>query len=351
VEQQCSVCREVAERSALYERWLFAENHGDGATLGAVAAARGFCTIHASRLLERDADIAAAIAHFVFRVLRAEIDREMETRRGYRHALDPAAPCPWCATEREALEFALGDAARRRGEICRPHTQAARAPADERRAIHSPLRGGAVLEQPAATTEPKAPERRWWANSVTALWESLRSGCPSCAAAREAGTRREAFLRAGPQPQEHWEVPRLCVAHDNALSEPPDSRPSRTAEGPNRPCDWCSVMKRAAEETNALFALAYRVDAFRRSCASVPGLCLPHASQTLHLLPDASRKAFAHDVRARIAALLWELDERALRRSWQLRDQGQLPYSTDLSHRAWWFLAGGVFRDASNAGR
>lgn len=342
--EACAVCGEISERSSLYGRWLFAENHADGATMEAVAAARGFCTLHASRMLAHDADIAGSLAHFVFRVLYAEIDRELQGRRRYQRSFEPSAPCPWCAAEQEALAFAVSDP-KRRSRLCKFHCVTTKEMPGYHGPIRSPLLAGVALKQPASANGA-VPAREWWAPSITELGNLLRSGCPSCAAAREAGVQREAFLLSGPRPLEHWEEPRLCIAHDSHLKAALDGRASGSPETLSRGCDWCSAMRRAAHATASLFVQAYGVEAFRLAYACVPGFCLPHVARILRQLPTPDRDAFARDTQARVAALLWELDERALRRSWHFRDQGQLSHAADLSHRAWWFLAGGVFGTA-----
>ena len=340
----CPVCRDIYERSALYERWLLAENYADGAMLEAVGRARGFCTMHSARLLVCDPDIAAPVANFALRAILAGVDRQIRERRGYHDALEPARLCPWCATEREALEYTLLDPKRRRGGVlCQPHAQAdAIFARGGTLVVRSPLAPGPALDAPRADALER--DAHWWSSGVSTLWRALLARCACCEAALTASAAREMFLRAGPQPNEHWEIPRLCVLHDVALGRPRGAPFRRDPDGLDRICDWCSVMARAAERTAELFALAYTVEAFRMAYASVAGLCLPHVAAATRHMPAVAKNALVHDSRARIATMLWELDERATRRSWQLRDQGQLPDAADLPFRAWWLLAGGTFR-------
>ena len=336
----CSACREIAERSSLYERWLIAENHADNATLEAVAEARGFCSQHARRLLERDPDIAAPIAHFVLRMLAAQIEIQQRDRHGYRDALDARRRCPWCLAEGEALSYALSDSRRSR-PLCLPHQRVSRI-------VERPI---ATTEPPVTTLEPLAPitsdergqREPWWSPQVEELGVSLQTSCPACAAAREASRRREAFLRRGPVQGEHWEAPTLCAAHYVALDPPRTAEYHRTADGILRPCDWCAPIARAARSVTELFSIAYRELSFRLAYARVSGLCLPHAAAVLRHLTTA-RQEFLVATRVRIDAFVWELEERASRRSWQLRDQGMLPRADDLPHRAWWLISGGTFR-------
>jgi len=346
----CPICRSITERSALYERWLHAENHGDSASLQAIAAARGFCSIHARRLLDRDSDIAGAIASFVLQMICAHLDRQQRDRRGYRDALEPSRLCSWCATEFEALDYALSDRKRISGTLCAPHARAAMVA--ERQPLHigSPLLAGASLAPPVVAA-PAAASHAWWSQVVRELWETLRRSCAACDAAREAGEQREEFLRGGPRSHEHWEIPTLCVAHDAALGKPRTDAYVRTPDRIDRECDWCSVMYRAAERTARLFATAFCDPNFRLAYASVPGLCLPHCAAVMHQLPEAERDAFCTAVRVRVDAMAWELEERAARRSWQLRDQRSLSQAETLSHRAWWLISGGVFRAQKSATR
>lgn len=340
----CPACREITGRSDLYERWFFAESFGDGATLEAIAAARGFCSPHARRVLGRDPAIAAPVARFVLRTLSTQAHRQQGERRGYRDALSPQALCPWCASEREALEYVVTDVKRRRGALCAPHARAV---------FIMEKRGVFVAEPPFLPGEPLDPlpasvasasGHSWWSPTVGVLWESLRASCPACSTALEAGRRRERFLRAGPQPGEHWDVPTLCVAHDAALANPSAPACTRAPDAVTRECDWCAAMHHVAHRTEELFAAVYRDAQFRLAYAAVPGLCLPHAAGVLARLSNGVRDDFARATLLRIDTAAWELEERALRTSWNLRDQGELPHSSDLAHRAWWLIAGGVRR-------
>ncbi len=339
-EAACSACREITERSNLYERWLMAENHADGATLEVVAAARGFCSQHARRLLERDPDVAAPIAHFVLRTIAAHIELQQRDRHGYRDALDAQRRCPWCLAEGEALSYALTDPKRSRS-LCPPHQRAARLAARAEAAGEPPL----TTLEPLTPTSDDAPGhgQTWWSPQIDELTASLLASCPACAAAREASRLREAFLRRGPVQGEHWEPPTLCAAHDAALGAPRTADYERHADGVLRPCDWCLPIRRAAQSSTQLFSIAYREPAFRLAYAHTHGLCVPHAAATLHLL-TASRQEFVVAMSVRIETMVWELEERASRRSWQLRDQMMLRHAADLSHRAWWLIAGGTFR-------
>lgn len=340
--EACYVCREVDERSELYERWLFAENFGDGATLESVASSRGYCTFHAARVVRRDPNIAGPIATFTLRVIEAELRRQIADRHGYRNALDRRTQCPWCQTEVEATEYALSAGRTASASLCQPHAQVASQGGGHRLNADSPLRLGAPLANPYSI---EAPPPSWWSSCVTALAADLRAAdCPACASATQASADREAFYRAGSRPHEHWETPRLCRAHDVQLGQRRDADFRRSPDGLDRSCDWCSVMKRAAQRTVELFVLAYGEPAFRFAYASVPGLCLPHAAAALERARGNAKEEFAAATLTRIATMVWELEERAMRRAWQLRDQGELRDASTLSHRAWWLAAGGTFR-------
>lgn len=344
---ECVACREIAERSAIYERWLFAENFGDGATLHAAAQARGYCSLHAAVIVRRDANIAGPIAAFVLRIVDADLRSQIGDRRGYRDALDARALCPWCKTEFDALEYALS---RSHGgaTLCQPHAQSASQMRAGRLVARSPLAPATPLDQPGTTLVAAAVSpRHWWSPAVAVLVETLaRGACPSCDAAARAGELRERFYRTGPRPNEHWETPRLCRLHDAQLGQPRDAAFVRDPDGLDRLCDWCAVMERSASRSGELFAVAYRDGLFQREYAKVPGLCLVHAGVTLrHMHADAlARNAFAEAIQTRVATMLWELDERAARRAWSLRDQGEPVDAATLSHRAWWLIDGGMFR-------
>lgn len=343
---ECYVCREIAERSAVYERWLFAENFGDGATLHATGAARGYCTFHAARIVRRDATIAGPIAAFVLRAIDAELGRQLGERHGYRDALDPRARCPWCQTEIDALEYALSRKHSREA-LCQPHAQDASQLRSGRLVARSPLAPGTPLDQPQLATSDAENQSRWWSRSIETLVTSLEHGaCPACEDAARASERREAFYRIGPRPNEHWEAPRLCRLHDAQLGQPRGAGFDREPDGLDRLCDWCAVMERAAHRGAELLALAYREAAFQLAYARSRGFCLVHAAAALHHLRARPqiRDAFAEAVRTRIATMVWELDERAARRSWNLRDQGEPTDAATLSHRAWWLVTGGTFR-------
>ncbi len=317
-----------------------AENHADSATLEVVAAARGFCSQHARRLLERDPDIAAPIAHFVLRTIAAHIELQQRDRHGYRDALNAQRVCPWCVAESEALSYALTDSKRSRS-LCPPHQRASRI-AERLEITEEPPSTALEALAPPASGTPGGNEP-WWSPEIGELAASLLVSCPACAAGREASRLREAFLRRGPVPGEHWEAPTLCAAHYAALDPPSTAEYQRSADGIVRRCDWCFAIRRAAESVTELFSIAYREPEFRLAYAHTLGLCLPHASATLHRL-TAGRQELVVATRVRIETIAWELEERALRRSWQLRDQGMLPHAADLSHRAWWLIAGGTFR-------
>jgi uncharacterized protein CbrC (UPF0167 family) len=342
--EPCYVCREIAERSDTYERWLFAENFGDGATLHAAAVARGYCTLHARRIVDRDHNVAGPIAAFVLRAVAAELRRQLGDRRGYRDALDARALCPWCRVELEALEYALtGRAAK--GPRCQPHAQAA----SQLRANHlrprNPLSPGTPLSRPSQGESEETAT--WWSAVIDDLAESLDGGtCPPCRAAGDASDRREAFYRAGSRPSEHWETPRLCPLHDAALGQPRTPDFIREPDSIDRLCDWCRAMERAARRYAELFSSAYQERAFRLHYACTPGLCLPHAAIALHSPQTArdTRDAFAAACRTRVTTAIWELDERAVRQSWSFSDQGQLRASSTVAHRAWWLIAGGTYR-------
>ncbi|MGH7738328.1 MAG: hypothetical protein ACREMP_10760 [Candidatus Tyrphobacter sp.] len=343
---ECPACRDVIERSALYERWLIAENYADGAMLEAVGKARGFCTFHAARLLKRDSDIAGPIANFALRWTLARLDRQIDDRRGYVDALDPAALCPWCTTEREASEYSLLDREYAKGTLCQPHAQMRALLRKGIAIVRSPLSSGTPLR--AIAIEPRASQSAWWSDTVTSLAEVLARSCAACDAACTARSAREAFLRSGPKSSEHWEPPRLCILHDVALGRPRTRPFLLEPDGIDRPCDWCGAIRRAADKTAELFALAYAVDAFREAYSTTAGLCLPHSAIALRRMPAPVKRAFALETRARVATTVWELDERAARRSWNLRDQGELADAGTLSHRAWWLIAGATFRFPSD---
>ncbi len=340
----CPVCREIVARSDLYERWLAAENFGDTATLRAVAAARGFCSDHARRTLALGSDIAAPIARFVLRTVSAVLERQRNERRGYRDALEPQTLCPWCGSERDALHYAMSDKKHRRGALCPPHARIALV-FERRHALHAdpPFLRDESLDPPPAREE-RIPSAVWWSPAVDVLWEMLRASCPACSAAGEASRRREAFLRAGPQPNEHWDVPVLCTAHFVALGAPADAAYRHVPDGIPRSCDWCVPMEQAADRIEELFAIAYRDASFRIAYAAVPGLCIPHATRVARRIAASTLDEFLAATSLRIDAAEWELDERARRRSWQLRDQGSFASVADVAHRAWWLIAGGTRR-------
>ena len=335
---RCSACREVTERSNLYERWLIAENHADGATLKLVAEARGFCSQHARRLLERDPDIAGAMAHFVLRAIAAQMEQQQRDRHGYRDALDARERCPWCTIEADALSSALIDATSR--SLCQPHQRALRVV--EQGVLAEPPLGAFEALSPAATTMQRRSQT-WWSPQIEELMASLVTSCAACVAAHDASRYREAFLRRGPVPSEHWDAPILCAAHYAALNYPLTAEYQPLIDGVWRPCDWCLPIQRAARSVTELFSIAYRESEFRSAYGHTSGLCLPHAATILHnrTMP---RHEFVVTTRVRIDTMVWELDERATRRSWQLRDQGALRTAADLSYRAWWLITGGTFR-------
>jgi hypothetical protein len=340
----CPVCREIFTRSTLYERWLAAENFGDTATLNAAAAARGFCSMHARRVVELDPDITAPIARFVLHALSAALSRQREDRRGYRNALLPQALCPWCGSEREALDYALTDRKRRRAALCPPHAQNAMLLEKHHALIaEPPFRSGQGLDPPSPRKE-QVSAASWWSPAVDFLWEKFQTSCAVCSAALEASRRREEFLRAGPQPNEHWDIPVLCVAHYYALGAPGDAAFRHAPDGIARACDWCHAMEQAVERTADLFAIAYHEPSFRLAYASVPGLCVPHAANVASCISAHGLDNFLTATSARIDAAAWELEELARRRSWHLRDLGAFAGSIDVAYRAWWLIAGGMKR-------
>ncbi len=293
--------------------------------------------------MARDAAIAAPVAAFVLRVVCAELDRQLGDRRGYRGALDPATLCPWCETERVALEAAVDGAPMHGRDWCQPHAEAVSEAARGRFLAQRPFAPGTALAPPE-TVRTGEPSANWWSNAVQLMWERMQRSCAACDAASEASGRRESFLRAGPRPNEHWDIPSLCPAHDAALSHPRGEFYDRVLDGTVRECAWCAPMTRAADRTVTLFTHAYGVEAFRLAYASLPGLCLPHAADATKRLDSQALSHFATSVRARMSTMIWELEERAARRSWQLRDQGALPRSDDIAERAWWLIAGGTPR-------
>lgn len=346
----CPVCREVLARSTLYERWLVAENFGDTATLQAAATARGFCSAHARRMLEADPEIAGPIARFVLHALSATLADQRHDRRGYRDALEPQALCPWCASEREALEYAMNGEKRRGAALCPPHERAATV-LERHRTLDTepPFRPGQGLDPPGAPNA-QLPAAYWWSPAIDILWKELRSSCCACSAARAASRQREAFLRSGPQANEHWDVPTLCIAHYVALGAPDEPAYRRTPDAIPRTCDWCLAMEHAAERAEELFAIAYRDANFRLAYAAVPGLCIPHAANVAHRIDSRARGDLLTAISVRVDGMEWELEETARRRSWQMRDQGAFPGSADVSHRAWWLIAGGMKRGTRRDG-
>jgi hypothetical protein len=340
----CPVCREISARSELYERWLHAENFGDTATLEATAMARGFCSNHARRMLDRDPEVAAPIARFVLRAISGTLRLQLQERRRYSDALEPRALCPWCRSERDALEYAVRDKKHRHAKLCPPHARIAFV-AQARHALtaEAPFQAGTPLDPPTSRSAQR-PTATWWSPAIGVLWEQLCSSCPPCDTAREAGRRRETFLRAGPRPNEHWDVPVLCVEHYVALGAPDDSTYNEPPDAIPRPCDWCLAMEHGADRTAELFAIAYRDANFRLAYASVSGCCLPHAASVARRLEGTALQEFLAATSARIDAAEWELEERARRRAWQMRDQGAFAGAADVAHRAWWLIAGGVKR-------
>jgi hypothetical protein len=352
--QSCVACAEITERSQTYGRWLVHENHSDAATLARVAGARGYCGPHARRLLEMEPDVAAIVARAVLRTVAHELREQLATSRGYQNALDPQEPCPWCVIESNALDLALHGRGSAGAKLCSSH---ARMDAMKFRSQHvlpdSPQPPCQTLDIPQ--TGVSGEELSWWAPSIDELWEALRKACAACIAARKAEAKREAFLHRGPTGGEHWDPITLCLAHASAFNLEPLERVARSSAPTPIPheCSVCSAARRAESRTARLLALAFANAVFRDAYAHVRGLCLPHTRRALANIKDrALRNAVASSALDRVDALLWELEERAVLRSWSFRDQGVPDFASDLSARSWWSIAGsGSWRVFQNHSR
>lgn len=336
----CRVCQSVRERSQTYGHFLVQETYNDGATLGRIAPALGFCSPHARNLVEADPPAAMFVARWLLQLISRELGREEHGRNGYQDALRSSAPCPWCASELQALELALSRVTEDE-PLCPGHGHN----------LQEWHRTGATYSRspqpPCASFAMSAVDvgvvRAWWSPAVAALWGDLEHGCAVCAASHRAGEKRMTLLGAGPAANETWDAPLLCVAHDEELGCPRSPAFSHETLKEGDTCSVCLVERRSQSRAVALAVVAFGDPAFREAYADVEGFCLPHLRHILETCPDrATKDAVVTLVRARVDAYVWELDEQGDLAAWALRDQRTLDDS--LAPRAWQFIAGNVLR-------
>ncbi len=342
----CNVCAAVRERSDVYGRFLARENYNDGATLSRVAPARGFCSPHARKLIDADPVAAQFVARWVLHYAGGAAAREQQSRSGYQGALRPSAPCPWCDVEREALELALSRV-QDEENICPAHA----------RNFYELQRTGSALPrslQPPCVPIDSGPVAfdivsTWWSPAVDALWADLRFGCSICAASERARTKRVQFLLPGPSGDAHWDIPVLCVVHDQELGCPRSDAFLSRAPDEVEPCAVCRVEWRAQARAADLALIALGSDAFRDAYAGVEGFCLYHINAIVKgCAVRTLRESIVALAQARIGALLWQLDEQGDLSAFALRDQRQEIDDAALARRAWCFISGTVSRPYEN---
>jgi hypothetical protein len=218
-----------------------------------------------------------------------------------------------------------------------------------------------------AALPDRGPALRRWALSLLEL-----DACPSCLAEREAVRGALEWLATSAD-LEPWEI-RLCPAHlgtlhaldaltarrvaavlaaewSDALARYATGLAGPVGRGPlgrlrgrragrgalqnllgNRGCRACEVARTAAGRTGVLLEAALRDPELATAYGRSHGLCVRHLST----LPAAMHEGLGGQVlRARLAMLLWELEEAERKRSWFARWE-----STGSEASAWRRLPG-----------